>query len=131
VASGTKITAANRDAAFDTSIAGLRPASQSGDEMLSISAETKETHDVIEQLQPVATTNDANTKYGMRLSQLTPEHMGNILDVYGRVAEVPESGRMWTSWTPAWHVDAIKETLSERSYSEWRYGSGLTDYSRG
>ena len=58
--------------------------------------------------------------------------MGNILDVYGRVAEVPESGRMWTSWTPAWHVDAIKRrTLSERSYSEWRYGSGLTDYSRG
>ncbi len=67
--------------------------------------------------------------YGMRLSQLTPELIDEILDLYGNIGRIPKSTIFWrraqNGWTGIYHVQQISKQLEHGNVAEWRYGSGL------
>lgn len=68
-------------------------------------------------------------RYGMKLSQLTPELMDEILDLYGKICEIPQDNIFWrrkqNGWTGEYHIEGIKRSFDMTNCAEWRYGSGL------
>ncbi len=66
---------------------------------------------------------------GMKLSELTPELMDQILDIYGKVCELPQDSVFWNrklnGWTGEYHIQGIREGFERSNCAEWRYGSGL------
>ena len=69
------------------------------------------------------------TLYGLRLSQLSPRVLQDILKLYGETAEMRWE-RILESYPIDHMIGLIKEDISEGRVSEWRFGSSLTHHSK-